>query len=329
MTTWTRSTLSALALWLFVLSLASVTGCRDDRSEAEEEEGVSSEAHNDEEAEKEEPEETQEVRLSRQEREALGIEVAAAVPGLIDSGTELLGEVRPNADRLAHIAPRFAGVVREVRKKAGDAVRPADVLAIIESSDSLAPYQMTTQIAGVVLERDLAVGEAVDRDKHAFVVADLSTIWVELSVYQEDIARLSLGQAVRIQSVREGPSAEGVISYLTPALDPATRTATARVVLPNPDGRFMPGMFVKARALDAVRAEVTIPRTAVQTLSAKPVVFVEDDDGLTPRPVTLGREGDSRVEILAGLSAGERVAATNTFLLKAELAKGEAADDDD
>jgi multidrug efflux pump subunit AcrA (membrane-fusion protein) len=328
MTTSNCTRLAALAFVLSVMSLAAISGCRDDRSRAEEQESVAIEETNDEGAEDGAHEEAHEVRLSRQEREALGIEVSPAVPGLIDSGTELLGEVRPNADRLAHIAPRFAGVVREVRAKAGDAVRAADVLAIVESSDSLAPYAMTTQIAGVVLERDLAPGEAVDRDKHAFVVADLSTVWVELSVYQEDVARLSLGQAVRIQSVREEPSANGTISYLTPALDRATRTATARVVLSNPDGRFMPGMFVKARALDAVQAKVSVPRTAVQTLSGRPVVFVENDEGFASQPVTLGREGESRVEILSGLSTGERVAATNTFLLKAELAKGEAADDD-
>jgi cobalt-zinc-cadmium efflux system membrane fusion protein len=133
-----------------------------------------------------------------------------------------------------------------------------------------------------------------------------------------------MGQKVRIHAVNEGPDAEGEISYLTPAVDQITRTATARVVLDNPDRKFRPGMFVTARALDATNAAIAVPRKAIQTLEGRPTVFVETNEGFAPRPITIGREGESRVEILAGLALGERIAVQNTFLLKAELAKAEA-----
>ena len=264
------------------------------------------------------------VRLSAEQMAAAGIRIAEAAPGAIDSGIELLGEVHPNGDRLAHITPRFPGIVREVRKNAGDAVRAGDVLAVIESSDSLAPYSLKTAIDGVVLEKHLTRGEAVDREKQAFVVADLSSVWVDLAVYQKDLDRLAMGQRVRIHAVGEGPDAEGEISYLTPAVDRTTRTATARVVLQNAEREFRPGMFVTAHTLDAGEAAVAVPRDAVQSFEGSPVVFVETAVGLAPRAVTIGREGESRVEIVAGLAAGERIAVTNTFLLKAELAKAEA-----
>lgn len=267
------------------------------------------------------------VALSAEQRSAAGIEVAEVGPAAIDSGIELLGEVHPNGDRLAHITPRFPGIVREVRRNAGDRVVAGDVLAVIESSDSLAPYSLKTLIDGVILAKHLTRGEAVDREKQAFVVADLSSVWVDLSVYQKDLNRIAMGQRVRIHTVNEGPDAEGAISYLTPSVDQVTRTATARVVLENPERKFLPGMFVTAHTLDADAAALAVPRDAIQTLEGRPVVFVETPAGFLPRVVTLGREGESRVEVFAGLAKGERIAVKNSFLLKAELAKAEAEDE--
>ena len=268
------------------------------------------------------------VRLSPEQLAAAGIEIAAAGPGAVDIGTELVGEVHPNGDRLAHITPRFPGIVRDVLKNAGDPVRAGDVLAVIESSDSLAPYSMKTAIDGVVIAKDLTRGEAVERTKQAFVVADLASVWVDLAVYQKDLGRIAIGRRVHIDAVGEGPAAEGRITYVTPSVDQITRTATARVVLANPERRFLPGMFVTAHTLDTADALVAVPRDAIQTLADRPCVFVEQPGGLVRRPIVLGRQGSELVEIVSGLSAGERIAVKNSFLLKAELAKGEASKED-
>jgi len=267
------------------------------------------------------------VALSGEQQAAADIQVAEVGPAAIDSGIELLGEVHPNGDRLAHITPRFPGIVREVLRNSGDLVTAGNVLAVIESSDSLAPYNLKTLIDGVILEKHLTRGEAVDRDKQAFVVADLSSVWVDLAVYQKDLGRIALGSHVRIHSVYNGPDADGQISYLTPSVDRVTRTATARVVLENPERKFLPGMFVTAQTLDAETPALAVPRDAIQTFEGRPSVFVETPGGFTPRAVTLGREGQSRVEVLGGLVQGERIAVKNTFLLKAELAKAEAEHD--
>lgn len=264
------------------------------------------------------------LELTADQRRALGIETAKVAPGPIDSGIELLGEVHPNGDGLAHIVPRFAGIVRDVRRSAGDAVRSGDVLAVIESSDSLAPYELKTLTDGVVLTRHLTRGEAVDREKEAFVIADLSTVWVDLSVYQKDLGVVRVGQAVRIHSVHGGPDAEGTISYITPAVDQTTRTAVARVVLANPGRVWLPGMFVTGHTLDERQAPMVVPRTAIQSLEGSPTVFALTDHGFAARPVLLGQEGENLVEIVRGVSSGDEIAVTNTFLLKAELAKGEA-----
>lgn len=312
--------------WLALGLLVALTGSFACESEEDATTSASEERHAGGDDHEEESEEATPaaVVLTAEQRSAAGIEVAEVGPAAIDSGIELLGEVHPNGDRLAHITPRFPGIVREVKKNAGDRVAAGDALAIIESSDSLAPYSLKTLIDGVILAKHLTRGEAVDREKQAFIVADLSSVWVDLAVYQKDLGRIAIGQRVRIHSVNEGPDAEGEISYLTPSVDQVTRTATARVVLDNPERKFLPGMFVTAHTLDADEAALAVPRDAIQTFEGRPCVFVETPAGFVPRIVTLGREGESRVEVFAGLAQGERIAVKNTFLLKAELAKAEA-----
>lgn len=262
------------------------------------------------------------VRLTASQLAAFGVTVATAGPAKIDHGVELLGEVRPNGDTLAHIVPRFPGIVRQVRATVGDDVRAGDVLATIESNESLAPYELKTQLDGTVIERHITRGESVDREKQAFVIADLSSVWVDLAVYQKDLDHVRVGQSVLVSS--GSAEAEGKISYIAPVVDEPTRTAIARVVLPNPQHTWRPGLFVTARLLDPIPAGVTIERSAIQTIEGQATVFVEAGEGFEARPVTLGRTGETLVEVLDGLDSGARYVATNSFLLKAELGKGQA-----
>jgi cobalt-zinc-cadmium efflux system membrane fusion protein len=264
------------------------------------------------------------VRVAPAQLERLGITVQEARPGTIDSFSELPGEVRPNGDSLAHVVPRYPGIVREVRKTVGDSVRAGEVLAVVESSESLATYQLTAAIDGVVIDKHLTRGEAIDRETGAFLVADLRNVWVDLAVYQKDLDNVSRGQAVRISAGKEVPPADGTISYITPTVDAPTRTATARVVLSNVDGHWRPGMFITARVLAPVQARLVVPLSAIQTFEGSPVVFVETPDGFIPRPVTLGVRGETQVAVLSGLAPGERYVTNKSFLLKAELGKGEA-----
>lgn len=253
-----------------------------------------------------------------------GVTLATAGPGSVDSGIELLGEVHPDGNRVAHIVPRYPGVVREVLRSVGDRVAAGDVLMRIESNEGLSIYATRAQLAGTVIARDIAVGEAVDRDKQAFVIADLSSVWIDLAVYQKDLAAVRIGQRARISAGADGPAAEGAISYVTPIVDEPTRTSVARVVLSNAEGAWRPGTFVTARLIDPVAADVAVPRSALHTLEGRAVVFAESADGFEARGVRVGRQGEDRAEIVAGLEPGVRVAAENSFLLKAELLEGSA-----
>jgi len=259
--------------------------------------------------------------------ERFGVTVATAGPGTVDLGVELPGEVRPNADRTAHLAPRFAGQAREVRAEIGQRVRGGDVLAVIVS-DTMAPFELRSPLDGVVVDKHLVAGETVGPGAPVFVIADLSTVWVDINVYQKDLPQVRPGQAVRISAGYGIADAETTVTYVSPVLDQGTRTAIARAVVPNPDGTWKPGLFVTALVLRPAAVALAIPRTALQLRAGLPLVYVVDGDHFVARPVRVGRLGRSIAEITDGLAAGERFAATNSFLVKAELEKGEATEND-
>lgn len=195
----------------------------------------------------------------------------------------------------------------------------------LKGSSALARYSLRAPIAGSVLERTLTVGEAISDDKPLFRLADLSSLWIDLSVPVSDLATIKPGQLVVVKDKAGAVSGEGKVLFVQPELSAESRTGSVRVALDNAKGQWRPGMFVTTELVTGQQGQVlSIPEGALQTLEGKTVVFVADADGLEPREVTLGRRTAGRVEVLAGLKAGERFAATGSFVLKAELQKGEA-----
>lgn len=258
--------------------------------------------------------------------EKAGVAVATAAAGEVDLGVELPGEVRPDADRIAHLAPRFAGIAREVRAGLGDHVRAGDVLAVVESAN-LADFAITAAFDGTVIGKHIAPGETVDPGEAAFILADLRTVWVHVSIYQSALDDVAVGQEVVVRANRGSLEARGKIDYIAPVVDQSTRTATARVPIANENGAWRPGLFVDAVILGPVAAPVVIDRDAIQAHEGRRVVFVVDGDRFAMREVTVGRVGRTRAEITQGLAAGERFASGRSFLVKAELTRGEGGED--
>jgi cobalt-zinc-cadmium efflux system membrane fusion protein len=296
--------------------LASGAAC--DQEPQDDEEALAGEAHRDERSE-------EVVRLSPDVLEEFGIEITTAGPDIIERTASLPAEVRPNQNTLAHIAPRFPGIVHEVRADIGDVVKPGQVLAIIES-ESLAPYPLKTLIGGVVITKHITRGEPVSQDAEVFVVADLTEVWIHISVYQKDLPLIRIGQPVVVSAGHGLHEAEGKISYIAPVVDEETRTAAARVVLPNPDGLWRPGLFVTVQIqVDRTEAPVAVPRTALQRIDGETVVFVAQEEGFIPRRIEIGRQGEGIVELESGLAPGERYVSAGGFALKAELSREESS----
>lgn len=268
------------------------------------------------------------VVLGAEQRASAGIEIAEAGPAEIREHIALNGRIAPNEDVLAHVAARFPGVVRSVHKRLGDPVAPGDLLAVIESNASLHPYELRAQLAGTVIAKEITPGELVASDRAAFVIADLSTVWVDLDVYRPDFGRLRVGQPVRVAAGDGTEPAETVLAYLSPIGAPSTQTLLARAVLPNPDRSWRPGLFVTADVETSLgRAEVTVAAAALQRLREREVVFVAEGDVLEAQPVRLGRRDGGRVEVLEGLAPGQRYVAQGSFIVKAEAGKSGASHD--
>lgn len=164
-----------------------------------------------------------------------------------------------------------------------------------------------------------------------FQVADLSSVWVELVVPTPQLPQLQEGMAAQVRATAFEAQGEGRLTYIGALVGEQSRSATARLVLPNPKGLWRPGLpvTVTLQGRDSADAQVAVSVSvdAVQTLQDRAVVFGRYGQQFEARPVTLGRSDGRRVEVLKGLNAGERYAAKNSFLVKAELGKSEASHD--
>jgi cobalt-zinc-cadmium efflux system membrane fusion protein len=186
-------------------------------------------------------------------------------------------------------------------------------------------YVLRAPFDGVVVEKHIALGEAVKEDANVFLLSDLSTVWVEVNVPARDIEAVRTGEPVTIQSASTGSSTTGKIGYVGSLLGEQTRTAKARVVIGNPKMAWRPGLFVHVAMAQGVRqAPVAVHADAVQTIDGKAVVFSRTAQGFQANPVRTGATDGAMVEILEGLPAGATYAAAGSFVVKAQQAKGSA-----
>jgi cobalt-zinc-cadmium efflux system membrane fusion protein len=257
---------------------------------------------------------------------ASGIETAPAGPGAIVDRLVLYGTINPDVTRVREVQARFPGLISSVARRVGDRVRAGDVLATIESNESLRSYTATAPIAGVITVRHAEPGEQTDADG-LFEIADFSTVWAELNVFSRDRARLKQGSAVHVDA-GDGSGADGTIDYLAPVGDRASQSVTARVVLENADGRWTPGQFVEAQVTVAENpVALAVPLAALQTFRELDVVFAKVGDVYEVRMLELGRRDADNVEVLGGLDPGTEIVIANSYLVKADIEKAGASHD--
>lgn len=306
------------------------------------------------------------VELTPEKLKNARLTIEPAQPATIRLSLRVFGKVVPNEEKLAHVSPRYAGIARKVNKRLGESVSAGDVLASVESNESLQTYDIKAPLAGTIIEREVTTGEFVSTDKSLFTVADLSTVWVDFQIYQQDFSRLRVGQPVRIATytratsavptetppplkegdaakVLTGTAADGhtlaqgevesngirsTVAYLSPFGAATTQTMLARAYVSNQAWTLRPGLFVAGKiAVDEINAAITVREDAVQTMDGKEVVFVEEGDSFEVREVRIGQRDGDRAEVLSGLQAGDRYVAVSSFILKAEIGKEGAEED--
>jgi membrane fusion protein, heavy metal efflux system len=199
-----------------------------------------------------------------------------------------------------------------------------------EPEGSLHRQEVRSPIAGRVVERKVEPGMFVGRDNletELFVVADPDPAWVDLAISPVDLPLVRDGQTVSITTRGVAEKTDGRIIFVAPMLDRDSRSAHAVAEIPNGSGIWRFGSFVAASIVtEEHKAALAVPGAAVQTIGTASVVFMRNEEGFQKRQVALGRSDEQWTEVLSGLRPGDVIAASNTFVLKAELLKALAED---
>ena len=179
---------------------------------------------------------------------------------------------------------------------------------------------ISSPFSGVVIEKMVQQGQYVAAGELLFSIADLSRVWVELELYENELPNIRIGQEVKIHSQSSPGSAfTGRIAFLYPFLDPKTRTLKARVEMANPGMKLKPEMFVNAVIKMPLQSAVVVPLTAVIDTGKRQVVWVERSSGVfESRDVEVGQRNSVMVQILSGIKPGERVAVSGAYLIDSE-----------
>jgi len=257
-----------------------------------------------------------------------GLQSEKAESREIKTLSRVRGKILPSEHRIAHVIPRFSGVVRESKKHIGDKVEKGEVIAVIESNQSLQPFEVRSQISGTVINGHVIVGEFVPENQWIYVVADLSEVWADFFVPLREQLDIKSGQNLLLTSVSGDKSVEGTISYVAPYADERSQSQLVRVIIPNPNNQFLPGMFVLGDLVVSVhKAPVVVKQSAIQTFRDWQVVFAKYKDTYEIKPVELGKTDGEWIEVIEGLSAGEEYVSENAFLIKADILKSGASHD--
>ena len=222
------------------------------------------------------------------------------------------GPARDNADRM----------VEATRKRLSwwD-ISDAQIERLVSSGEATKTLTLASPVSGVVLEKPVVEGQRVRAGQQLYRIADLSEVWVEGDVFEQDIRFVTEGSVAHIEvAAYPGRHFMGTVSFVYPIVDRGSRTNRVRVTLSNPDLDLKPGMF--ATIFFDVRIDddaVVVPMEAVIVTGERNLVFVREPNGtLRPQEVVLGPAAGERVEILEGLVPGEEIVASANFLVDAE-----------
>lgn len=189
-------------------------------------------------------------------------------------------------------------------------------------------FSVFAPFAGTVIEKHAILGELAQPDKQIFIVADLSSLWIEANLFEKDLARVRIGAPATVSvAAYPGEVFKGKLTYISSTLDKETRAVPARVEVPNPDRRLKPEMFATA-AIDTggTAKALTLPQAAVLLVNGQPTAFVREAGGFEARVVELGDKVGDRVVVKSGLKEGEPVVTAGAYALKARLLKSQIGD---
>lgn len=267
------------------------------------------------------------TKIPTETAKANGVVIETAGPAVIGETRELYGTVQLASTARSEIRGQFPGRVVNVTKAVGDYVRKGQLLARIESSESLQVYPVYATVSGMVAERNGNPGD-VTFDRPLYVITDPAQTTVVFNVFPRDLAAVRPGQRVTIETADGQPVADSVLGDYLPEGNAAAGTALLRANLPNRDGRYRPGMALRGKVtVNAVTVPLAVRTEALQPFRDFTVVFANFGDMYEVRMLELGRRSPEWTEVLGGLKPGTRYAAKGSFLIRADIEKSGASHD--
>lgn len=258
---------------------------------------------------------------------AAGIRIERVGPGVIDETVEVVGRVELDPGATAEVGARFPGRVVAVAANVGDRVRRGQLLARVESSESLQTYSVYAPMTGVVAERRTNVGDVTGSDP-LFVLADPGRTMAVFPIFPRDMERIRPGQPVQLGGLEGNRAHASVIRDFRPEADAMTGATQARVPLPNPDGFWRAGMSVRGRVTIARRQVPLAVRTeALQQFRDFTVVFAQVGNTYEVRMLELGARTPEWTEVLGGIRPGQPYAAEGSYVIKADIERSGASHD--
>ncbi|VAW96924.1 Probable Co/Zn/Cd efflux system membrane fusion protein [hydrothermal vent metagenome] len=259
--------------------------------------------------------------------QSMNIKSEAIGPIKLKEVLTLSGQVHINPNLVSRVLPRFAGVVKSIHTELGDTVKKGQLLATVQSNESLQNYKIRAPIGGLIVRRDVQVGEATS-DKPLFIITDLSNVWVELDGFSADLDKLKIGQSVVVESLHGRLQHTGVINWISPLTAHASQSVRVRVEIENENNILRPGQYVRGHVIVAENTvKLAVRQSAIQSFRDFQVVYARYGDTYEVRMLELGRRNKNWVEVLSGIEAGTEYVTENSYLIKADIEKSGASHD--
>lgn len=253
-------------------------------------------------------------------------EIAGAAP--IAELVDMAGRVEITPEGKGEVRAWYPGRIMSLRGELGTQVRKGQILARVESSESLQTYSIPAPISGVIVEKNLNVGD-VAGERAIFVIADPTKLHAEFFVYPRDAEKVRVGQPVEVRSLSGGAKIQAEVEAVLPTADLVSQTLVAHVHLPGgADSAFRPGMGVEGSfQVGSQTAPLAVRTKAIQRFRDFQVVFVKVRDTYEVRMLELGRQTPEWTEVLSGLKPGSEYVVDGAFLIRADIEKSGASHD--
>jgi membrane fusion protein, copper/silver efflux system len=251
-------------------------------------------------------------------------------PDLVAAEQELLVSARLSRTIGASSVPGVSGSSTDLLAAAKERLRlwdvsDAQINEVLRTGRPMRTEMLSAPASGFVIDKKVVQGQSIQAGEELYTIADLSDVWVEAQLREEDAGRVGVGAAATLQFTSyPGRPFTGRVTYIDPMLGEQARTVKARITVPNSDARIKPGMYATVVLTSATQSALTVPRYAVVQTGERALVFVDLANGkLSAQTVRIGRTSGDLVEILSGLASGQRVVTSAQFLIDSESNLGE------